>query len=417
MFRFVTQAPITFCSLVLLATVFAGTHGVAGDSAAELSRLQRRWGVAQPLHWVETEGPRAFVRHPELRGPFDLWNGQWWRVPVSTLHHGGLAHLLLNSLAVALLGRMLERAWGSPRYLLFLVGAALASAWPEYLLEQYAVGYSGVVCAIFGALIVVRHAHPDIAEQVTDGYIITCLAMLVGMWVLTEVAAVPIANYAHFAGLAYGWCVAQAARRPLPARLAMVAAHVWLLIPYWGITHPVWNGRYHWYLAGFTPTGQLAARENPDRLRLAVARDPSLAAVWLLLAQDAQRSGDPLEAWRLALQGLRAEPTNPPLWAFTRQQWRRLVIGPQRQPAIAAIQEIFGDQSSGILAEVRKLKPPPVLIAPGRPIGPPPVVAEIEHPAWQPASDEVRRAFAPRRDQPLTIDPADPRSAVEGELL
>jgi len=417
MFRFLAQAPVTFCLLVLLAMVFAGTHGRAGDSRTDLVRLQRAWGAVTQLTWVESDAHRAVVRHPELHGPFDLWDGEWFRVPISALHHADFWHLFLNSLSVALLGRLLETAWGSWRYLAFLAGATLSTMLPESLLGHAVLGYSGVVCALFGALIVLRKTDPLVALQVSDGAVVVGLASLVGMWLLTELGLIHIANVTHFTGLAYGWGVATVARGGVLWRAGLVAAHLLLVVPYWSVTHPVWVGRYHWYRAGLTTAGRIADREDSARLQQAVARDRSLGAVWLLLAQDAELRQQPLEAWRLALNGLSVQPTDVELWMYARRLWRQVAITPRRDDAIAMANELFGDQASSLLAELRRLRPPPVLIAPDQPIGRPAEIADAKPPAWQPQSEDVSRLWSRSRQEPLRVDPLDPRSAVEGELL
>ncbi|MDZ4687190.1 MAG: rhomboid family intramembrane serine protease [Planctomycetaceae bacterium] len=420
MFRYLWQAPVTFISLVVLAMVFAGTHGVAGQSPRELSMLRRAWGSVEGLTWVQTVGNRAEIPHPELHGPFDLWDGEWWRIPLSSLHHVAFWHLFTNLLATATLGRVLEMAWGSWRYLLFLVTAAFVSLLPEFLLQNYAIGYSGVLCAMFGALLVLRERDPVVAAQVTREAVVVTLVCLVGMAALTWLADVPIANVAHFTGLAYGWCVAKAGQFCWPVRAGMVCAHALLVIPYWLVTHPTWEGRYHWYRAGLTETGQIAKRQDPAQLQLAVSHDRTLSDVWLLLAEDTERQHRPLEAFRLVLQGLQAQPTDIPLWDSARRLWRRLTVDPQRDTAVIYIHELFGEGSLHILDELRRMRPPPpVLIAPDRPIGRPPEPRETvaERPDWQPSSDETWRALTRPLPHSPTLDPADPRSALEGELL
>ncbi len=43
------------------------------------------------------------VGEPNLKGPFDLWDGEVWRIPVSTFHHGNFIHLVFNVLGNAFL--------------------------------------------------------------------------------------------------------------------------------------------------------------------------------------------------------------------------------------------------------------------------------------------------------------------------
>src|SRR5687768_5532447 len=74
----------------------------------------RQWGLLQIQHSPE---------HPELSGPFDLWAGEWWRVPLGGLHHASWWHLGLVSLAFLYLGGCLEPRLPKAVYGLFLLGA------------------------------------------------------------------------------------------------------------------------------------------------------------------------------------------------------------------------------------------------------------------------------------------------------
>jgi membrane associated rhomboid family serine protease len=56
---------------------------------------QRQWGAAVSLEITSYDDAPDMV-HRQLKGPFDLWAGEWWRMPVSAFHHGDLVHLLLN---------------------------------------------------------------------------------------------------------------------------------------------------------------------------------------------------------------------------------------------------------------------------------------------------------------------------------
>ncbi|UOQ52680.1 rhomboid family intramembrane serine protease [Hymenobacter cellulosivorans] len=81
---------------------------------------------------------------------------QPWRLLTSCFVHGGLTHLLLNSLALLFLGRLTESLIG-PRALLLLylasgVGGSLASAlWHE--LGVNSVGASGAIFGLYGLLL------------------------------------------------------------------------------------------------------------------------------------------------------------------------------------------------------------------------------------------------------------------------
>lgn len=60
-----------------------------------------------------------FWQHPD----FQLWQ------PLSSMFlHGGLSHLAFNMLALWSFGRILERAWGNQRFLIFYLGCGIGAA-------------------------------------------------------------------------------------------------------------------------------------------------------------------------------------------------------------------------------------------------------------------------------------------------
>jgi hypothetical protein len=194
-----------------------------------------------------------------------------------------------------------------------------------------------------------------------------------------------------------------------------------LVLPYWCLVHPVWNGRYHWYQADLERRDDPRAEIDTDRLRTAVAWDPSLTGVWRILADEALHEGELLEAWDLLLQGLQHNPSDQPQWQAARRLWRSLVTHDHRAAATQAVRDRFGDGADSWLAELRKIVPPPVLIAPDRPPEPTATVAESPVAApvkWEPPpkgngwlNDLPAQGVLP------AVNPTDASSAVEGELL
>lgn len=411
-------SPGTSLTIVVLSLFLAATIGAS--TASNLSELRRAWGSVERLTWVaHAEGPRPEVWFDELYGPFDVWDGQWWRVPVSTLHHADLVHFFLNALFIAVYGPLLERRWGSFRFLLFLVCSALASAWPEYLLDEYAVGFSGVCCAVFGALIRLRQDDPLLATVIRPSEIGVGLGALAAMWVLTELGVLQIANYAHLAGLAYGYlvaCVVSLTDQRWMFRTALVLGHLLLVVPYWLIVSPVQSGRYAWYLATVSPEGNPQFPRDLAQLRRAISVDPSLGAVWLILAQQAQREGKPVEAWTLMLSGLKHQPSHKKLWDQIRPLWRRLAVSAQRAEAEAILERTFGETAPSWLAEIRRQTPPPLLIGttPAT-VGTKQSDSREDRVSWSAAPDDGWWRLPRSVIKPFTPDSAE--SASEGCLL
>jgi len=419
------RAPVNFFSMVVLCAVFLVTHGRATGGDARLRELRRAWGSVEVLNWVSVEGDRSEVVEPDLHGPFDLWDGQWWRVPLSSVHHVDLLHLACNLIFVAVCGPWLEQRWGWFVYGLFLIAAAMIAILPEYLAGGLAIGYSGVSCAIFGALLPLRRDDPELQELMSDEFVSTTLLALLAMALMTWAGALQVANLAHFTGLALGWIISKAravlSLSPSLASAAVLAGAMSLIGCFWLVSHPAWNGQYQWYEADLERRRGASDEEIAARLRRAVASDPSLARVWRILKDDALRRGDVLSAWDELLEGLKHNPSDEFLWQETRALWRKLVLTELRETAIARLQDRFGAEADQWLAQVRRVVPPPVLIAPNRP--PEPTATVVERPSakvieWEPPPGNGWGYLDVPDSSPLpAIDPKRTDSAVEGTLL
>jgi rhomboid protease GluP len=87
--------------------------------------------------------------------PVLVADGQWWRLLTANFLHASFLHFYLNSIALVVLGSMLERLVGAPRMLVISlmagVTANIASAFGSN--HAYSVGISGMVFGMMGALL------------------------------------------------------------------------------------------------------------------------------------------------------------------------------------------------------------------------------------------------------------------------
>jgi membrane associated rhomboid family serine protease len=98
-----------------------------------------------------------------LFGKFILWgpylhDGQWWRLVTVMFLHGNLLHLGFNMFALWAVGRPVETYLGSLRYslLYFVSGIAGAAGHLVYDVHSPAVGASGAIFGVLGAMMILE---------------------------------------------------------------------------------------------------------------------------------------------------------------------------------------------------------------------------------------------------------------------
>jgi rhomboid protease GluP len=153
------------------------------------------------------------------------WNGEEWRLLTSTFLHFGIVHIALNMYALYQGGAFVERLFGSARYALIYLLAALAgsvtSGWWHPL--GNGVGASGAIFGVYGALLsflAVRRADipPAMLKSIGSSTLLFCLySLLIG-------AAHPlIDNAAHIGGLLAGIVTGALLARPFTPEARAVA--------------------------------------------------------------------------------------------------------------------------------------------------------------------------------------------------
>ena len=163
--------------------------------------------------------------------------GEAWRLVTSALIHGGILHVLFNSLWIVALGRAVEVTRGTLAFLgLFLLCSVLGAALQWYF-EGPAVGLSGVLYGLAGWLWARRRVDA-VAAAVMNPY----TSRMLGAWFVICILfpQLRVANWGHggglLAGLVAGW--ASTTRHPwigyaaiALATLGMAAVvstgHVW----------------------------------------------------------------------------------------------------------------------------------------------------------------------------------------------
>jgi GlpG protein len=373
--------------------------------------LNAQWRLGSAATLTLNYPPELERQSPS--GFFDLWRGQWWRVPLSAFHHADLLHLALNAPLLFWFGYLLEPRLGHVRFAVFSLLSATISMLPEFLWNNEAVGISGALCAMFGLLIVLRRYDTEVAGYFSDAAVAAGLLCLVGGVFATQLEIIHIANLAHFFGLGYGLLAGEVfyGRWRQPAwRLSLAAAHLALLPAFYFVTHPVWNGNYHWYQA-------LIAEDPADRrahFDAAMRLDPGLSEPWRELAIRQAREGDLLAAWQTALRGLSYNRSDKVGAQLCREIWGDLQDAADRHAALEQLEEIFGDEAEAWKERLHLAGP----LAWNEPLPPAPedelerfrLDQSIELPS---TVDGLPEAPERAEDAP-PVDPDDPQSAALG---
>ena len=159
----------------------------------------------------------------------------WWQPLTHMFMHGGFAHIFFNMYAVYMFGSVLERQWGTKKFLLFYfvsgLGAALIHTGVEWLQLQYWMGAAaegstaaitsihalkvtptvGASGAVFGLLMGYAMLYPDSIM----GLVFPPITMKAKWFVLIYAAielvtgvtgtADGIAHFAHLGGLIFAF--------------------------------------------------------------------------------------------------------------------------------------------------------------------------------------------------------------------
>jgi membrane associated rhomboid family serine protease len=202
-----SRAPATFILIGLNVAVFL----------AEIASASGGLGV----------GGSSAVVNFGLFGP-SVAEGEWYRLVGGAFLHASLFHIGFNMFALYFLGRLLEPAIGTPRFVAVYVASLFAGAFGALLLSPNAltVGASGAIFGIFGAAFVIaRGRGVDAVASSIGAILVLNLAISIG--------SPDISLGGHLGGLVAGVICSFAilagergmlGRRHFPAEMAVIAA-------------------------------------------------------------------------------------------------------------------------------------------------------------------------------------------------
>ncbi|GIH93811.1 rhomboid family intramembrane serine protease [Planobispora siamensis] len=178
-------------------------QSVFGGKAVTTPRVT--WGllILNVLAYaVESIAPARVVGGYAMESGAVAYGGEWWRLITGAFLHaplqsGGFAltHILFNMWVLYAIGPELERRLGSTRFLALYLLSALGGSVAVYLLGLGAVGASGAVYGLFGALFVVSRRL---------GYDIRGVLWLIGINVLITFVVPNVSWQGHLGGLVTG---------------------------------------------------------------------------------------------------------------------------------------------------------------------------------------------------------------------
>lgn len=206
----VNETPVTF--IVLVAYIALAI--VTGQDGERHGELLIRYGAAY--------------------GPL-VQDGEPWRLLTYAFLHGGFVHLAVNSVSLWFLGPPLERTFGSAKFVVIYVVAAIgggigATLWSPFTLL---VGGSGALFGMIGAILALqmrlgRHLLDFLNDVGARQFLVLTIALLIAG------ALIPfVSNSGHVGGLIAGFaltfCFLERGRTPAD-RLSRVIQAGWIAL-------------------------------------------------------------------------------------------------------------------------------------------------------------------------------------------
>jgi uridine nucleosidase len=136
--------------------------------------------------------------------------GQVYRLVTPLLLHGSPLHLLVNCMSLHNLGPVIERQFGRDSFVGLYLASGIGGNYLSYkMCPNNAVGASGAIFGLVGAMGVYLHRHSDLFGAVGDRQLQSLLGS-VGVNALFGMMSRRIDNWAHLGGFLTGAFVAAA---------------------------------------------------------------------------------------------------------------------------------------------------------------------------------------------------------------
>lgn len=128
--------------------------------------------------------------------------GQFYRLFTSMFLHGGIVHLLFNMYALWSLGNLVEKVWGTKRFLIVYFGGGFIASLATFIFspKSLSVGASGAIFALLGAAAIFGYFIKDkFGKEFMNE-----MLKLIGINIFIGITTPNIDNVAHIGGLIGG---------------------------------------------------------------------------------------------------------------------------------------------------------------------------------------------------------------------
>lgn len=97
----------------------------------------------------------SLIRYGAGYGPLVFELGEWWRLVTPIFLHGGILHIVFNSMVLVQLGPLVEEEYGTERFFLVYLASGIAGNVASQLLGSHpTVGASSAILGLMGLLLV-----------------------------------------------------------------------------------------------------------------------------------------------------------------------------------------------------------------------------------------------------------------------
>lgn len=165
-----------------------------------------------------------------------IMEGEWWRLFSAMFLHIGFFHLMMNGLALYFLGTLVERIYGSIRFLfIYMIAGLIGSLASFAFMGAVSAGASGAIFGCFGALLFFGLIHRELFFRTMGQNVIVILVINLVFGFVVQ----GIDMGAHLGGLAGGFLAAALVKLPSQKgfwirygagiAIVVVAATLWLV--------------------------------------------------------------------------------------------------------------------------------------------------------------------------------------------